>query len=453
MRSRHIYSVLFIAILGCNLHASEVDFEIELAPTKFVLPAFSEEYSDRESTIAPEEYELAEELKALLGNKDFDAVKSKLESYYDLELSTAILAVKAQVYFAIKDYANAEKTYLSVLKRKPQLVRVHEELGQLYLITRQFEKAQTHFAKAISYGSASALVHGQLGYLNLQRNGAFSAIYAYQKALTLEPTNQAWQQGLLTALLACEMLPSANALLNDLIKQNPQQQSLWLNKAAIELKLKQPEAALEAVEHALLLGDVSVQNLQVAARLHLKLKSYDRALALINKHLTEHQVSVQNVKEYLYWLNQAQRWQDSERILEQFMKSAEIEPKDKSELAYYRANIYLAKKQITKAKAEFKAALRYDPNNALAILDYAKLLLEQQQLIESESLFMRAQAFAQTRLHAKLGLVQLYVNSEDIQAAYHLLLEVKNQYPDTAGISQQLEIIENLAKLNDQTKV
>ena len=44
MRSRHIYSVLFIAILGCNLHASEVDFEIELAPTKFVLPAFSEEY-------------------------------------------------------------------------------------------------------------------------------------------------------------------------------------------------------------------------------------------------------------------------------------------------------------------------------------------------------------------------------------------------------------------------
>jgi thioredoxin-like negative regulator of GroEL len=66
---------------------------------------------------------------------------------------------------------------------------------------------------------------------------------------------------------------------------------------------------------------------------------------------------------------------------------------------------------------------------------------------------MRAQAFAQTRLHAKLGLVQLYVNSEDIQAAYHLLLEVKNQYPDTAGISQQLEIIESLAKLNYQTKV
>lgn len=433
--------------------ATKTQLTVELDPVRFVIPAFNEVYSERESTLAPEEYELAEELKALLANKDFQAVSNKLDTYYDIELSPALLTLKAQVYFTIKAYDKAEATYLSVLKRKPQFVRVHEDLGQLYLITQQLNKAQKHFSTALSLGSSSALIHGQLGYLNLQLDGAFSAIYAYQKALTLEPRNPDWQQGLLTALLESKMFPSALALLNELIKKHPKQQSFWLTKAAIELETKDFDSALISLEYSLLLGDVSQQNLQTTVQLHLRTQSFQRAITLIDKNIKENDVPIDVIKEYLYWLNRAKLFSESERILSRYLIKTNTSDVDKSALSLYRAAIYAQKNQVDKAIKYFNDALDFDNNNASALIQYAHFLMAIKQFVDAESLYLRAQAFESTNLAAMLGRAQIYINTNDIKSAHLLLIDVSQKYPDTPGIKAQIEIIENLVRANNKTQL
>jgi tetratricopeptide (TPR) repeat protein len=206
---------------------------IEFSQPTFILPQFTGPYQEREASIAPSEYEKAEQLKEMLEAGKRKEVLAELEKFYSIELSPAMLMLQAQIYFSLEMYDKAEATYLNVLKRTPQLIRAHSDLGQLYLIKEQPEKAREHFARAVALGSNEALIHGQLGYLNLTQFGPYSAISSYQQAAALEPANMQWQQGLLAALTQARMFEAAQALLNDIISRKPDIPELWLNQAAL----------------------------------------------------------------------------------------------------------------------------------------------------------------------------------------------------------------------------
>ncbi|WP_185843542.1 tetratricopeptide repeat protein [Pseudoalteromonas luteoviolacea] len=453
MNRKHAYGLALLSFIFASLCVKAQQFQLELAPINFVLPAFSEEYSDREVTLAPDEYELAEKLKSLLDKKDYKQVRDELVTYYNIELSPALLMIKAQVYFSLKEYSKAIKVYEYILKRKPQLVRAHEDLGQLYLFTEQLYKAQTHFAKAISYGSNNAMVHGQLGYLNLQSNGAFSALYAYQKAYSLEPNNRQWQQGLLTSLVQAKMFPSALALLEEFIEKDTLNQSLWLTKAAINLEQKQNLDALQSLEYALLLGELPHQNKLVMINLHFEQSHYDRAMSLLKSSAKENKVKFSEVGNYLYRLNAANRWSDSEWLLNHFADSDTLSDFDKSTLAYTQAQILEAKGKLTQASKYYADSLQKNANNSSALLSYAYLKLQQKNFILSEQLFIRAQSFENVKLQAMLGRAQLYINTDDIQAAYNLLLDVNSKYPETQGLQDKIEILANITKIENTNKL
>ena len=111
----------FASLLSVDAVAeSKQIFEIKLQKPEFVLPQYSPLFSPREAAIALEEVERAVALKDLLDSGDRQKVLAELDKYYDLELSPAMLMLKAQVYFSVKEYDKAEATYLSVLGRMPQ---------------------------------------------------------------------------------------------------------------------------------------------------------------------------------------------------------------------------------------------------------------------------------------------------------------------------------------------
>ncbi|MDK1286099.1 tetratricopeptide repeat protein [Pseudoalteromonas umbrosa] len=435
---------LLTACLAFSDSTIAKSYKLELEPVKFVIPAYSEQYSEREVTLRPEEYELAEKLSALLDRKDFTQVSKELETFYNVELSPALLMIKAQVYFSLKQYEKAQKLYQFILKTKPQLVRAHEDLGQLSLIQENFELARSHFAKAISLGSDNAMVHGQLGYLNLHQHGAFSALYAYQKAYSLEPNNAQWQQGLVTSLVKAKMYPSALAMLEELITKDPKTQSYWLTKAAIQLDQKHNEQALKTLEYATLLGPISHQNTLLMINLHFEQSQYDRAIELLKGVAQQGKLKFADINNYLYWLNNANRWQDSEWLINHFDDSESLNNTEKSTLFYSQARILEAKKQHKKAIDLYKNALGLNANNANALLSFAQLLLQQKRFISAEQMFIRAEAFDSHRLQAMLGRTQLYINTDDLQSAYNLLLDAKNKFPETPGIQNKIEVLANI---------
>ena len=424
---------------------------IELAEPTFVLPQFSGPYREREASVAPEEYETAERLRTLLASNQRENVLKELNSFYDLELSPAMLALKAQVYFSLQMYSEALATYKAVLARKPELVRVHADLGQLYLMMDDFKNARLHFAKAIEFGSNSAIIHGQLGYINLIEHGAFSAISAYQQAVTLEPDNIQWQQGLLAALTQAKMYPAAMAMLEQLLHSRPNDANLWLNKAALSLSVNNSSDALVALEMAILLGEDNSKNLKTAAQLHLQLNSFSRALELITQHINRSSLDMPLLNEYLTWLGQTELWTQAEQLLDNVADRLSTLSADDQCLYYtHRARIQQIRKQPKQAEKYYQLALEKNPTDGETLLNYAEFSAEQKQYVRSELLYVRAEGVSEVEKQALLGRAQLYITTQDFPSALNQLKRAFIKFPELYELKDKIEAIENIIRAQAQ---
>jgi len=433
--------------------SDDLAFNIKVSKPTFVLPQFSGPYREREASIAPDEYENAERLRSLLENDNQAQVLKELETFYDIELSPAMLTLKAQIYFSMQKYQKAESLYLKVLARKPQLVRVHRDLGQLYLLQDEPKKAQKHFSKALSLGSNEAIVHGQLAYLNLTLNSPFSAISEYQQAMALEPNELQWQQGLFTALSQAKIYPTAQALLEEMLIKNPNEIDLWLNKAVLSLNQNKSKEALISLEMAILLGDKDDSNLKTAAQLHLQLQSYDRAFELISKHVNQKDLNTTTLNEYLTWLDQVEMWQEASQLLKKIEpKVKDLPEKEQSVLFVQTANINNKRKQLSVAERYYKKALDADPTNGDALLSYALFSSDKKAHIQAELLYIRAEAIPEFEKQALLGKAQLYLNMQNHEAALVQLQKAYAKYSDMAVLNDQIKVIKNIIRLKNKNQ-
>jgi tetratricopeptide (TPR) repeat protein len=430
------------------------NLKIKLTEPTFILPAFSGPYSEREATIAPEEYETAERLRTLLDNGQQSDVLKELEGFYDLELSPAMLTLKAQIYFSLEQFDKAEKTFLAVLSRKPQLVRVHRDLGQLYLIQEEDKLARHHFSEAISFGSNEAIVHGQLAYLNLKLHGAFSAITSYQQAMALQPEEVQWQQGLLIALTQAKMYESAQALLSQLLEKNPADKELWLNQAVLAINSNNMKQALASLEMAILLGDEGDANLKTAAQLHLQMHSYDRALVLISKHLDKSELDMEMLNEYLVWLKQANMWQQASKLLINLENNImRMSVKEQSVFFTHKATIAHKDKKYIKTVEYYQLALEKDPTNGEALINFAMYSADRKSYVMAELLFNRAESIPAKAKQALLGKAQLYLDKQDHQSALSVLQNAYSRFPDLHYLPEQMDIIKSIIRTKSKKSI
>lgn len=457
---KNLKQIIIAALLSQSLcstvafaSSSYDQFKIEVASPTFVLPQFTGPYTEKEANIAPEELETAERLKALLEQGKKQQVLKELEEFYEIELSVAMIMLKAQLYFALEEYEKAEQAYKLSLQRSPQLVRAYSDLGQLYLIKDEPIKAREHFAKAVSLGAQDAVIYGQLGYLNLTLHGPYSAISAYQKALTIEPSQEQWQQGLFIALTKGGMFQAAQSLLTDLISKSPNNNKLWLNQAILNLELDNNRAALSSLEMAILLGDTSENNLKIAAQLHMQLDSFDRAVELISTHINNYELELDSLNEYLAWLGQRGLWQQSKKIIASLDNKISTFNDEKQSIIYlHKAILNRELSRPEQAEQDFKLSLKVNPNHAKALLEYADFLIARKHFTHAETLFLRAEAIPLSTKPALLGRAQLYVDLQNYQAALKIMKRVADRFPDTSGIDKQISLLENILLTQEQQR-
>ncbi|HMU66861.1 MAG TPA: tetratricopeptide repeat protein, partial [Cellvibrionaceae bacterium] len=439
-----------IACVVSYAQASGAPFEIKVSKPEFVLPQFTGPYQEREASIAPEEYERAEKLRSLLAEGRKAEVITELEKSYSIELSPAMLALQAQVYFSLEMYEKAEDTYLTVLRRMPQLIRAHSDLGQLYLVREQPVKAREYFAKAVALGSHDAAVYGQLGYLNLTLHGPFSAISSYQQAAAIEPDNMQWQQGLLAALTQAHMYEAAEALLDGLIARQPAKVDFWLNKAALAMHKEDYRNAVIGLEMAIMLGDKDPRNLKSAAQLHLQLGSFDRALELLDQSMVGNDLPMASIREYYYWLSQLGLWAKAETMLELAGKNMQRLKRDEQSQYYLlAAQLKAHQTQVAEAGRLFRQALELDPTNSEALLAFAGFAVKQKNYTDAELLYVRAEAIPNSEKRAQLGRAQLYIDMQDYKAALNQLRAVYQKNPDAFEVKDNIEVIENIIRTNE----
>lgn len=445
---------LGVLLLSQWCWAETTKIEIKFSAPEFVLPQFTGPYQEREASIAPEEYEKAETMRSLLEAGKREEVLAELETFYSIELSPAMLMLQAQIYFSLEMYDKAEATYLAVLKRMPQLVRAHSDLGQLYLVREQPDKARQHFSRAVALGSNDALIHGQLGYLNLTLFGPFSAISSYQQAAALEPENLQWQQGLLAALTQARMFDAAQSLLREMIDRRPQQPELWLNQAALWLHKEDYRQALTSLEMALVLGDKDRRNIKAVAQLHLQMGSYDRALDLLDVSIRENDLDMTSVREYFTWLSQLGMWDKTRQMLEVAGKSInQLSVDEQSQYQLFWAQVESQQGHLNQAETHFRRSLDLNPANGDSLLAFAAFATKQKNYTNAELLYMRAEAVSQVERKALLGRAQLYIQMQDYKAALNLMRSAYQKFPDLVHLKENIEILENILRTQSSSSI
>lgn len=431
--------------------ALSLGMEVKTIEPKFLLPASISPLEGREAKITPEEYPLSQELRPLLEAENYSGVLNKLKSLPKDSLSAAVLFLYAQVAMQQKSYDLSEEKYKESLKLMPDFVRAHQGLALLYLLTDREAEAHLALTKSVSLGAADAETYGQLGYINLKNHNGWSAINAYQQALMLQPENNQWKKGLIVALTEAHQYASAKSLVEEMLKDDSDNQALWLQRANIAMQEKENNIALASLEAAIRLGNKESTNLLLAAQLHLQNESYDRALTLLSDNLNQAEIDLTVIYQALGWLEQNKKWKHLNRLLAVLGKKiTSMSSQEKGHYYLYKGSIAESNKQLKTAETAFNNAIKSDPNNGKALLKMAMLLDGTQKYTRSEIYYNRAITIKAIRQEAMLGKAQLYINQKDYATALSVLKETFKEYPGNSGLQRNIHTLANIVAANQQ---
>ena len=145
--------------------------------------------------------------------------------------SAALDFTLANLYFEVGNLDEAIRYYRSSLKKEPNFLRAHKNLGIILVQKGQFPDAIGPLSKTLNLGNPDGITYGLLGLCFLNAGDSLSAEAAYRNALVFAPETNDWKLGLARSLLEQQKFDEAIAILDYLLAAKPEDSSLWLVQA------------------------------------------------------------------------------------------------------------------------------------------------------------------------------------------------------------------------------
>ncbi|MBC8348155.1 MAG: tetratricopeptide repeat protein [Verrucomicrobia bacterium] len=217
--------------------------------------------------------------------QDLQEAITYLAGKTSLESSAALDFALATMHFQSDRLGRAAVGYEQAIRKFPNFLRAHKNLGYVLIRQGDFDDAAEHLAKALSLGEGDGVTFVALGYCHYALERYVSAENAYRMAILRVPENKEARNGLVNCLLATDRHREALALLDELLERNPGDVFCHRARANTLIALDKPKKAAVALEilrrmdqldlnGLLLLGDV-YHNLDLHS---LSLDDYQEAL-------------------------------------------------------------------------------------------------------------------------------------------------------------------------------
>jgi tetratricopeptide (TPR) repeat protein len=363
-------------------------------------------------------------------------------------ISAGLLYVIGQSYVALQRYAPAEAAFHLALVGLPNHVRALEALGILYLQAEHYADARSYLARAVELGRNTAHVHAALGYLELKTYRYWSAGHMFQRALTLDPRNRTALRGLLHALTETGEHAKARALVEQLLRDEPDDPDLWRYRARVALATNDRTAAVASLETALRLGDDSIENRRACAALHLESGNIARAIELL-PGAAARGLEFGLVDQALGWLASENRW-DEFRTLAASVDRTALGAVEQSRLLTRRASLAMREGNRRAAGTVLQEALALDPLNGDALVALGQIYRADRDLGRADLLFRRASAYGTARGSALMARAEVAVDQGDYEGALTHLRTVATENPASADLRRNIDLLEDLALLSTQ---
>jgi predicted Zn-dependent protease len=361
-----------LALLALALHGVAAASEPKLDPKRIINESNSF-LKEREPEMTEEEYALYQKVISMLASNPEFAVKL-LEAMYASDKeppSPAFGFILGNAYYAANQVDKAETNYRNAVNRYPTFLRAWVNLGVLYYSTGRYGDAVPCFSKAVELGDRDSSTFGLLGY-SLQKEGDLvSAEMAYMQALSGEPGNVDWKEGLLAICIDGKQFTRAESLVKNLIKEKPDDNRYWLTYANILLAEGRKLDATVLLETASGAGIANTEELTLLGDLYAEQNMVPEAGAIYQKVLANSRdVGEHKLLHYAQVLINAKKLPDAERVLSTF--ASEGDDADGIELRQTRADLLAAEKKWPEERKELDGLLRLQPLNGRALISLGR---------------------------------------------------------------------------------
>lgn len=182
------------------------------------------------------------------------------------------------LYFQNNQLPQAAAAYRKAIEKHPDFRRAYKNLGLLLIQDEQLQAAIPILSKAIELGEVNGQTYGLLGYAHSYQEQYYPAEIAYRQAILMQPTVNNWKAGLAYCLRSTQRNPEAIALLESLLKDQPDNSEYWLSQADAYLEISQYSAALRNFEIVRLMGQAQPATLTKLGDIYLYIQAPQLAL-------------------------------------------------------------------------------------------------------------------------------------------------------------------------------
>jgi tetratricopeptide (TPR) repeat protein len=362
---------------------------------------------EREPDMTAEENALYEKANQLMDQKPDYALKLLesigSESSAKEPASPAFELLLGNAYYASGAHEKAEVRYLNAAKRYPSFLRAWTNLGVLYYAQGQYKKAIPCFAKSVTLGGRESAIFGMMGFCLETTGDAIAAEVAYVQALSGDPGNVDWMEGLLRVYQDAKQYPRAEVMVRNLIKERPKETKYWLTYSNIMLATNRKLEAIALLEQTISAGIAGESELTELAGLYADEELIPEAMQAYGKiKVTVSALGERKALQLVRILTACSEWEKARLLLDEIRPK--LDPKGQEAYLLVEADLLSAQKKWDAARKVLDGLLKLAPMNGDALVSLGRAYKAEGDEAHAVLVF---EAAAQTEAGARPACIEL----------------------------------------------
>lgn len=234
--------------------------------------------TSNEPHVTLEEQKTLQKLSKAMAKGNTEKAKRLLQSAIGPQASSRMDYELGNLFFQGEQTEKAAAAYTTAVEKFPKFLRAWKNLGNAQLRLKDFRGATKSLSRVIELGGADSWTYGTLGLCYLDLKKAIPAESALRMATLLDSDALDWKYGLVKSFSLQQRYGDAQALLGELIAEQPDNGDLWLIQAKAFLGLGEPMKAAENLEFVDRMGLSTPESLNNLGDIYINQKLFSMAV-------------------------------------------------------------------------------------------------------------------------------------------------------------------------------
>ena len=362
--------------------------------------------TDDEPQLTIDEQEIMFQVLDLLGKNKLDEAAVLVQSELERpDASAAFDFTMAHIHNQREEFSLAGSAYEVATRKFDNYLRAWKYLGHLRYRGSDFAGAAQALTRMIHLGGADEASYGMLAICYSNTEDYIAAESAFRMAAMLAPHKPEWQMGMADTFFRQGRFGEAAALLETLIKKEPDRAELWLAQGEAFARMGRTDKAIENLEMVDMLGGSNAASLNNLGDIYstkqvygLAVRCYLRALEVDGGETADRALRAMQFLAQNGVLDQAARLADGIESA----RGTQLTETDKTKMLHLRARIAADSGASAEQAEILRQIVELDPTDGEAMIQLGTYAAQQEDYVEAFMQYERAANIAKVEAKAKL---------------------------------------------------